>query len=239
MTSYAILLAGGSGSRMRGVVRDKILEPLAGIPVIAHSVRTFLKSGVVHGFIIVCRDDAQKKEIAEAIKPVIDAHGAGDVSVRWAHGGAERQDSVLSGLRACPDDAALAFVHDCARPLVREESLFELSMAALRDGAAVLAHRVKDTIKRVPAGTKPGEPVAQNDLDRSTLWAMETPQVFRHSLILAAYEDIRRAGVKITDDVAAATHAGHKVSLVENLHPNPKITEPHDLEFAAFLLSKA
>jgi 2-C-methyl-D-erythritol 4-phosphate cytidylyltransferase len=219
---------------MRGVVRDKILEPLAGIPVIAHSVKAFIESEVIDGFVIVCRDDEQQAEITNAIQPWLTK----DVPLYWARGGKERQDSVLNGLECCPENTSIVFIHDSARPLVQKESLIKLADTALLNGAGVLAHRVKDTIKQVPPQTKPGISVDHVDLDRSTLWAMETPQVFRHSLILAAYRKIITEKIPITDDVAAATHAGHKVALVENLHPNPKITDPHDLLLVEFLLKQ-
>lgn len=217
---------------MRGSVSDKTLAPLAGIPVFVHSLRAFLSAEVVHGFIIVCRDDAQQSAIQAAIQPWVSP----SLSIRWARGGKERRDSVLNGLLACPDDAELVFIHDSARPLLTTSSLLELSVVALRDGGAVLAHRVKDTIKQVPPHTRPATPSILRDLDRATLWAMETPQVFRHALILDAYRQIAAANIPITDDVAAATHAGHAVSLVENFFPNPKITEPHDLHWVEFLL---
>jgi 2-C-methyl-D-erythritol 4-phosphate cytidylyltransferase len=234
MSSVAILLAGGSGSRMRGVVQDKILEPILGVPGLVYSVRAFLASGVADRFVIVRRDDAQR----DAILAALAAHGHAGLAITWAVGGAERRDSVLSGLEAAPAGTELAFIHDSARPLVRPESLRALAEAARRDGGAVLAHKVKDTIKQVPKGAVAGVPVDQRDLDRSTLWSMETPQAFRHTLILEAYRRVVADGAVITDDVAAATHAGHKVTLVENLFPNPKITEPSDLAWVEFLLKK-
>jgi 2-C-methyl-D-erythritol 4-phosphate cytidylyltransferase len=234
MPSYAILLAGGSGKRMRGAVRDKCLEPLGGIPVIQHSVRAFAKSGAVAGFVIVCRDDAQQENIAAALAqspttllPPL---------VLWARGGAERQNSVLNGLERCPVDTELVFIHDTARPFVTPESIAELAKLAAACGAAVLAHRVKDTIKRIPPGASADAPSLLEDLDRAALWAMETPQVFRHMLILDAYRRVAADGLRITDDIAAAVLANHRAGIVENPNPNPKITEPQDLAFAEFLL---
>ncbi|MDR2430200.1 MAG: 2-C-methyl-D-erythritol 4-phosphate cytidylyltransferase [Puniceicoccales bacterium] len=232
MNSIAILLAGGSGNRMRGTVRDKILEPLDGIPVIAHSIRAFTQADVTRSFLILCRDAGQQEAIHAAIRPQMDA----TATVRWARGGPERQDSVLNGLEACPTGTELVFIHDTARPLVPAAALAQLAEVAARTGGAVLAHRVKDTIKQVPPATPAGTPAALTDLDRATLWAMETPQVFHHALILDAYRKVARENLRVTDDVAAAVHSGHKVALVENLLPNPKITEPHDLAWVAFLL---
>ena len=229
--SIAILLAGGSGSRMRGVVHDKCLELLGGRPVIAHSVQAFCESGTVNGLVIVCRDDAQRVAIEKALGPYTQG-----LSLHWAHGGPERQTSVLNGLEACPAGTGLVFIHDAARPLVPSQALGTLAAIARRDGGAVLAHRVKDTIKRVPPGTLPGMPVPLEDLERPTLWAMETPQVFPHDLILAAYRHVFATRLLITDDAAAAAAMGHRVSIVENLLPNPKITEPHDLQMLEFLL---
>lgn len=232
MSSLAILLAGGSGSRMRGAVSDKILEPILGVPVIVWSVKAFLEAKAADAFVIVRRDDAQR----DAILAALAAHGLGGIRIHWAFGGAERRDSVLNGLEACPAGTTYAFIHDSARPLVASEALRALAEAARRDGAAVLAHKVKDTIKQVPKGASAGAPVEQRDLDRSTLWAMETPQAFAHAAILDAYRKVVADGVAITDDVAAATHAGHKVTLVENLSPNPKITTPEDIAWVEFLL---
>ncbi|MDR0536373.1 MAG: 2-C-methyl-D-erythritol 4-phosphate cytidylyltransferase [Puniceicoccales bacterium] len=235
--SFAILLAGGSGSRMRGAVRDKCLEPLSGLPVIAHSARAFLESGAVGGFVVVHRDDAQRAAIEEAFALVPGMRGAGAPGVLWAQGGAERQDSVLSGLEACPPETDLAFIHDTARPLIHPETIRALARSAGEHGAAVAAHRVSDTIKRIRAGDVPGLPASLEDLDRSTLWGMETPQVFRHALILKALREVARLGLHVTDDVAAATRAGHGVALVESAHPNPKLTTPGDIPLLAHLLS--
>jgi 2-C-methyl-D-erythritol 4-phosphate cytidylyltransferase len=234
MSSYAILLAGGSGSRMRGAVKDKILEPILGVPALVYSVRAFLAAGIVDRFVIVRDDDARRADLLGALA----AHGHGDLAVTWASGGAERRDSVLNGLEAAPAGAEWVFIHDGARPLVRPESLRALASAARLGGAAALAHRVKDTIKQAPRGALAGEPVELRDLDRPTLWAMETPQAFSHPLILAAYRRAVAEGVAITDDVAAATHAGHRAIPVENFFPNPKLTEPADFAWVEFLLKR-
>jgi 2-C-methyl-D-erythritol 4-phosphate cytidylyltransferase len=243
----AVLLAGGSGNRMRGAVRDKCLEPLAGGPcALARCVVAFAESGVVSRLVIVCRDAAQRGEIAKLLATLPAPVAA--LEVTYAAGGAERQFSVLNGLDACPAGTALVFIHDTARPLITPEVLRELARAAGTAGAAVLAHRVKDTIKRVPvaaagsaaAGATAGAAAggaAQllEDLDRSLLWAMETPQVFRHALILDAMRRAAAEGARVTDDVAAAVRAGHPVALVENFLPNPKITDPADLRLIEFL----
>ena len=232
----AILLAGGSGSRMRGVVKDKVLEELLGLPVIMHSFKAFLESGQIAEAIFVCRDNSQKKAIKTALKQHF-PNVSKRISIKFTDGGAERQDSVLNGLSEVSDSNGLAFIHDGARPLVGAENIVLLSVSAQRDGASVLASKVVDTIKRVPANKKI-ENVKLDDLDRSRLWAMQTPQVFKASEILSAYKFIKKNKLKITDDVAAYVAFGKKVSIVENIYPNPKITVPQDIAYIEFLNSK-
>lgn len=229
----AILLAGGSGSRMRGAVKDKVLEPLAGVPVLIHSLRAFIKSGSVAEVVFVCRDRAQEAAIRSAVKKFCPR---AKIKFKFARGGRERQDSVLNGLNKVSDNSGLAFIHDGARPLVGSENIVRLRAAAEKCGAAVLAARVCDTIKRAPAAHAAEAAVKLKDLDRKRLWAMQTPQVFATRAITRAYEYVAKNSVRVTDDAAAAELSGTKVAIVENSFPNPKITVPQDIDFAEFLL---
>ncbi len=219
----AILLAAGSSRRMAGTVSDKILAPLAGKPVFAHSASTFFRSGVVDFFVVTYRNQSQMVQLsAYAPTPTI-----------FVPGGAERQDSVAAALAELPDDVAYVFIHDCARPLVRPEHLIGLHRIVRREKAVVLAHRVTDTIK-----VHRGEGMLRT-LDRDHLWAMETPQVFSRDLICRAYEKAGKSRKRLTDDAAAVELMRHPIALLENSHPNPKITSPADLAYADFLLSQA
>lgn len=235
----AVFLAGGSGTRMRGTVDDKIFAPLAGVPVIAHSVRAFAESGLVKTAIFVCRDAAQEQAVNETLTPLSPDRIFPEVA--FCRGGKERRDSVLNGLRKAtelgvPADA-IVLIHDAARPLVRSLTLRKVYAVALREGAAVLAHRCVNTVKRVPPGTLPGAACKQVDLERERLWETETPQAFPLGKILAAYERVTAENLTITDDVSAfASALGEKVALVENLEPNLKITSPSDLRIAAALI---
>ncbi|MDP1580179.1 MAG: IspD/TarI family cytidylyltransferase [Candidatus Didemnitutus sp.] len=218
----AILLAAGSSRRMAGTVADKILAPLAGKPVFAHSASTFFRSGVVDFFVVTYRNQSQMVQLsAYAPTPTI-----------FVPGGAERQDSVAAALAELPDDVAYVFIHDCARPLVRPEHLIGLHRIVRREKAVVLAHRVTDTIK-----VHRGEGMLRT-LDRAHLWAMETPQVFSRDLICRAYEKAGKSRKRLTDDAAAVELLRHPIALLENSHPNPKITSPADLAYADFLLSQ-
>jgi len=226
----AIFLAAGRGARMQDTVSDKILAPLAGRPVFSHSAAAFQASGVADFYAIVHRDTPQLRALmAYAPTPAI-----------FVHGGQERQDSVARGLEALPDDIDYVFIHDCARPLVRAEQLIALHKIVRRENAVVLAHRVTDTIKELSARNSPkgGTAPRLRTLDRSRLWAMETPQVFSRELITRAYARIAAKKLLITDDVQAVELLGQPVALLENPHPNPKLTTPADFAYLEFLLTK-
>lgn len=237
----AIFLAGGSGTRMRGVVDDKIFAPLAGAPVLAHSVLAFAESACVSTAVFVCRDDAQEQAVREVLESLPKEKSFSQIL--FCRGGKERRDSVLNGLRAASSSVpadAIVMIHDAARPLVSAEILREVYIVACREGASVLAHRSVNTIKRVPAETQVGVACEQEDLERHRLWEMETPQAFPLGKILAAYEQVTAENRATTDDVSAYTCAlGGKVALVENMEPNLKITSPTDLVIAEALKKHA
>ena len=218
----AILLAAGRSRRMDGMFADKVLAPLAGKPVFAHSAATFYRSGVVDTFIVTYRDQAQMIELS----------GYAPTPTLFVPGGNERQDSVAAALAELPDDVGYVFIHDCARPLVRVEQLVALHKIVRREDAVVLAHRVTDTIKE-----HRGEGRLRT-LDRKHLWAMETPQVFSRKLICRAYATVAQRQLTITDDAAAIELVKHPIALLENPHPNPKLTTPADLPYLEFLLSQ-
>lgn len=230
----AVLLAGGRGQRMRGTVDDKVLAMLGGQPVFSWSLAAFAEAGIVDRLVVVYRDPAQRARLVR----LHERSPAAAFPVRWVRGGEERQHSVRNALEAVVSTARHVYIHDCARPLVHPASLQQLAQAVVRDGAACLAHRVTDTIKRLPAPRAGTARLRLKTVDRSRLWAMETPQAFARALILDAYREVHRLHLAITDDTSAielTTRRG--VTLVENPHPNPKITTPADLGWAEFLLN--
>jgi 2-C-methyl-D-erythritol 4-phosphate cytidylyltransferase len=203
-------------------VTDKVLAPLAGRPVFSHSAEAFVASGVADLFVVVYRDRRQMRALsARAPTPCL-----------LVAGGRERQDSVMNALAALPGDIGHVFIHDCARPLIRPAQLVALHRLVRREKAVVLAHRVSDTIKERRAHSR------LRTLDRSVLWAMETPQVFACDLIVRAYARVRARGLRVTDDAAAVELLGHPVALLENPHPNPKLTTPADLPYLEFLANR-
>jgi 2-C-methyl-D-erythritol 4-phosphate cytidylyltransferase len=206
---------------MAGSVPDKVLAPLAGRPVFAYSAAAFAASGVADFYVVVYRDRSQMTALS-AFAPTP------SVLVR---GGKERQDSVAAALAALPDDIVYVFIHDCARPLIRPEQLVALHKIVRRKQSVVLAHRVTDTIKKQRKNGR------LRTVNRSKLWAMETPQVFSRKLIDRAYARVSEKGVHVTDDAAAVELLGRPVALLENPHANLKLTSPKDLDLLEFLLA--
>jgi 2-C-methyl-D-erythritol 4-phosphate cytidylyltransferase len=217
----AILLAAGSGKRMAGAVPDKVLATVAGMPVFAHCAAAFAASGVADLYVVVYRDFAQMTTLS-AFAPT---------PSQLVRGGRKRQDSVAAALAALPGDIAYVFIHDCARPLISPEQLVALHKIVRREGAVVLAHRVTDTIKEHRGNGR------LRTVDRSRLWAMETPQVFSRALIDRAYARAMSRGVLVTDDAAAVEALGRPIALLENTQPNVKLTTPQDLAYLEFLLA--
>lgn len=155
----------------------------------------------------------------------------GDGLVAPVEGGAERQDSMAAGLAALPRAFEWVAVHDAARCLVSPGDLLRVVAAARETGAAILAERVRDTLKRVVDGRVMETP------PREQYWAAQTPQVVRRDWLEAGLAQARRAGRLATDDAQLVEWLGHPVSVVEAEAPNPKITRPEDLLLAERLLA--
>ena len=232
MSHAAIFLCAGSGTRMRGTVHDKVLVPLNGQPVVIHSLKAFQEAGIIDQIMVVYRDEEQKALLEEAFASV--PH---NYALNWVEGGKERQDSVFNALNELSLLVEYVYIHDCARPCVHPEALRELSRAVIHDSAAVLAHRVTDTIKKATT-RKTFSKRRLTDVPRAGLWAMETPQAFERELIVEAYRRLRLENKSVTDDTAACAQQQIGVTLVENLTPNPKLTVPGDLPYLEFLLER-
>ena len=145
-------------------------------------------------------------------------------------GGETRTHSVLAGLREVSEHLELAAIHDGARPLVSQQVLEEAILRAAQCGAAAPAVPVKDTIKQASDG------LVSATLDRSQLYAVQTPQVFETSLIKAALTKALEDGVALTDDCAAVERLGLGVALTQGSYVNLKITTPEDLAAAEALM---
>ena len=213
-----VVAAGGSSRRFAGR-RCKLLEPLDGMPLVCHCVKTLL-GAVTPAHMVVVVPAALRAEFATALR----AQGVPD-EVKLVEGGAERQDSVWRGLGALPPDVGIVAIQDAARPFTTVELLQACVESARRRGSGIAAVRVTDTIK---VARDDGEVITTPD--RTTLWAAETPQVFRRELITRAYEEVIAAGRTVTDDAQAVELLGQPTYLVCHASVNRKITYPADLD---------
>lgn len=221
-TCAAVIVAAGSATRMQGI--DKMLVPLAGVPVVLRSVRALAASDCIDSLVIVTRTECMetlRTLCAEVSKPVT-----------VVAGGASRPESVLAGLAALPEGTELAAIHDGARPLVTQTVIAEAVEAAERCGAAAPAVPVHDTIKQAENGLVRATP------ERKTLFAVQTPQVFDVKLLKTVLRAAMERGIALTDDCSAVEAAGKPVVLTQGCEENLKITTPVDLTLAEAILKR-
>lgn len=218
---YAIVLAGGSGSRM-GADRNKVLLPLRGEAAIVRSVRAFQNH--VDGVILVSREEDMPAMRA--------AMAAASLDAVIVPGGATRQDSVRNGLGALPADCTHVMIHDGARCLVDAGTIERCKASAIAFGSGVAAVPVVDTIKVANAAE-----LAVDTPDRSTLRAVQTPQAFEVALIREAHKAAAAEGFLGTDDASLVERMGHPVRLTLGDRRNIKLTTPEDMKMAEALLS--
>lgn len=219
----AVVVAAGSARRMEGI--DKILTPLGDLPVLVHTLYAFQDCPVVGEVVVVTREDLLV-EISRICKDF-----ALDKVRKVIVGGKERIHSVQAGLREVDPEAELIAIHDGARPLVTPQVIEAAVSAAARSGAAAPAIPVIDTIKRWEDG------LGVETVDRSTLRAVQTPQVFEAGLIRAATQKALEDGELLTDDCGAVERLGKKVTLTEGSRENIKITTPLDLVLGEAILT--
>lgn len=219
---YAIVLAGGSGSRM-GAQRNKVLLKLAGKPVIVRAVEAF--TNLVDGVILVSRE--------EDIPDMRAAMAAANLPVTIVAGGDSRQSSVWNGLCALPESCTHVLIHDGARCLVDEGTIRRCMASVENHGTGVAAIPAIDTIKQVDA-----DEIVTATPDRSQLRAVQTPQGFTVELIRRAHMSAQQAGFLGTDDASLVERLGHPVRLTEGNRRNIKLTTPEDLIMAETFLGR-
>lgn len=212
-TVGAVIAAAGSSSRMGG--RDKLAEPLDGIPVILRTLAAVEAVPEIREIVVVTRED-RVEEYRRLLGQCTRLRAV-------VPGGSTRQESVRNGVRALSPDCTLAAIHDGARPLVTPEVFARCIEAARSCGAATAAVPVKDTIKLADeAGRVLDTP------DRSRLWAVQTPQIFDRERYLRAAEEAERRGLSCTDDCQLFEAMGWEVQLVMGDYRNLKLTTPED-----------
>lgn len=224
MQALAILVAAGRGERM-GAARPKAFLSLTGQPLLLRAALAFERSASVDAIVAVV-----PPEEIEAAREIL----APLRKLRAVVGGGERrQDSVLAGLKQAPEGfEGVVLVHDAARPLVEVALVDAVAQAAREEGAALPVLGLVDTVKRVREGR------VMETLDRAELGAAQTPQGFRFSLLVRAYEEAFRDRVTLTDEAMAVERLGARVVAVAGSARNRKITTPEDLAWAENLLAQ-
>lgn len=219
----AIIAAAGSSTRMG---TNKLMLPLDDIPVIVHTLMAFEHCTFIDEVIVVCREC----EIGP-YHQLFQTFGCSKVR-QIIRGGSNRTQSVLAGLRACTGDTRLVAIHDGARPFISQTIIEQTLSAAAVSGAAAPVVPLKDSIKRV----QDGKIIA--NVDRDSIVAVQTPQVFRRALILDALIQAEAAGVALTDDCSAVERLGIQITATAGSYRNLKITTPEDIPTAYALLTQ-
>jgi len=218
----AIIVAAGRSTRMNGT--DKMFAPVLGRPLLAHTMAVFEHCRAVGHIALVVAEES-----LEQARSLVREEGWRKLSI-ICPGGARRQDSVKRGLQGLPP-CEWVVVHDGARPCVESRTIEQGLEAARRAGAAIAAVPVTDTVKRVDAEQRVTE-----TLDRSVLWAAQTPQVFRRDLLTRAHIEVDG---EATDDAALVERLGHAVVVYMGSYRNIKVTTAADLVLAAAYLREA
>ena len=218
----AVIVAAGSASRMGGI--DKVMAELKGEPMIVHTVRAFEVCDAIAEIVIVTRPDL--------ILPITNLTSGFDKVTAVVAGGSSRQESVSLGMNALSDKCELAAIQDGARPLVTWQLIDRVVRAAHAYHAAIPVIPVKDTIKVCNSALVVSTP------DRSTLRAVQTPQVFDFDLLRGALKKAAEDGAEVTDDCSAVERLGMTVRTVEGDERNLKVTTPLDLKLAEMLMEE-
>ncbi|TKC14249.1 2-C-methyl-D-erythritol 4-phosphate cytidylyltransferase [Robertmurraya kyonggiensis] len=225
MAYEVIIPAAGQGKRM-GAGKNKLLLELNDVPVLIHTLRVFEQDPQCEGMIL-----AISPEDEESFRKLLKQYKIQKVS-KLVYGGKERQHSVYNGLEEAAGTDDVILVHDGARPFIDIKLIHELVEVAKEYGAAVVAVPVKDTIKRVHHNE------VVETVDRSSLWAIQTPQAFRISVLKEAHMRAQETDFLGTDEASLVERLPYPVKIVEGSYDNIKLTTKEDLYFAEAILRK-
>jgi len=224
MKNVAVITAGGSGKRMGSSQKKQFLK-LGKESVIIHTIRKFIKAEIFSDFVLVFPKDSIKLAQTEIFSVFPDEN------LIFVEGGTERQDSVMNGLKACPEDTDYVFIHDGVRPFVIKEELKKLLDQTIECGAAIPVTPVRYTVKRVRHNN------VIKTIPREELFEVHTPQVFDFSMILNLHKKAQIDGLLFTDDSGICEFYGQEVATVVSNSCNLKITHPQDLKVAEVMIS--
>ena len=220
MAKFAVILpAAGKSSRFKDKHYKKVFANLAGRAVWLHVADRFLnRNDTLQTILVIAPDDREDFILKFGANIAI-------LGIQLVDGGAERADSVEAALAHVQPEADYVCIHDAARPCIVDIWIDKVYAAAEKSGSAISAVPISSTLKRAGANLE-----AEETVDRSGLWAAQTPQVFRRELLLEAYA--KRDGFNATDDAQLVERIAHPVTLVPGSSLNLKITTNEDLRLA-------
>ena len=224
-----IVPAAGAGRRM-GFGKNKAFITIRDIPLLVLCMKMLAETGMVRRAIVVTR----AWEITETelmLKEYQDRFPG--ISWQVTAGGRERQDSVANGLALIADESGYVAVHDGARPFAGTEVFARTFARAKECGAAIAAVPLKDTVKIVDT-----RGLVVSTPDRSSLCAVQTPQIFEINVLRKGYDFLKEHPVAVTDDASLVEASGHPVAVAEGSYENIKVTTPEDLLLAEKILEK-
>ena len=222
-----VIAAGGRGRRLGGTTPKQFLL-LDGIPILQRTTELFASLRSVGEIVVTSPRDCLRR-----VERLLAGIACGKL-VSIVPGGKERQDSVWRGLQGFLLRPDIVLVHDAVRPFVSRQTIEEVILAATKYGAAVTGVRIQDTVKM--EGEKG---YYSGTIDRSKLWAVQTPQGFAYDLLLRGHRKARSRGYVGTDEASLVERLGIPVRIVEGDPMNIKITTPQDLRLAKMWLKEA
>ncbi|MBF0912114.1 MAG: 2-C-methyl-D-erythritol 4-phosphate cytidylyltransferase [Atopobiaceae bacterium] len=227
--TIAVIVAGGIGERF-GYPAGKQFVSVCGLPLMSWSILAFDHSPSIAQIVIACSDE-KRSAVQNSVLGSLVLHKP----VLFATSGTTRQESVYNALQVVPAGYEFISVHDAVRPLIEVETIEQVIGIVRKSpkiAGAILAHRSTDTLKRVDGVTILDTP------DRATLWAAQTPQVFKTRTLIEAHEVARQEGYQGTDDSSLVERLGLTVLCVESQRENVKVTYPSDLAIVEATLSR-
>lgn len=227
MKVVALIPAAGSGTRMQAKEKKPYLT-LGNKPILVHALSQVEQCSLIDEIVLI----VSKNEIDYAENSIVRTFKFKKIS-RIVAGGLKRQDSVWEGLKILGNDCELVMVHDGVRPFVSQEMLEKSVRETKNCGATVAAVPVKDTIKIVSQQAEVLE-----TMDRSRVWAIQTPQTFTQDILKRAYEKAFNDGFYGTDDASLVERLGIKVKIIPGSYDNIKITTPEDLALGEAILRR-
>ncbi len=219
LKTAVVIPAGGMGARIGSRTPKQFLS-LGGAPILAATLKHFVTHPAI-GEVVIAAPPAHLERTRRLIRMF-----SRRISVAVVPGGSARQESVGLALAAVSPDCDIVVVHDAVRPFITRALIDAVIQAANVGGAAICALPITETVKRVVDGK------VETTIDRTGLWAVQTPQAFRVALLREAHEKAQRDGFVGTDDSMLVERLGHPVKIVRGIEANVKITTPEDLRRA-------